>query len=879
MKRVMIVVVALAAAGLALWWWRTRVEDSRATSTVSRAAKPEVASARGPGAQPASARLSVVVKNAKGPIQGAIVRIDSDDDEPSALVTDASGRVIAASLAPGAYRVSAAAPGHLPAAAPIRELASNDDAAIEIVLVAGGVRLSGTITDATGGVVAGARIDAARQLAVFGAQPDAAVASTLSTPDGRYELTVPQGLVVVVASSADYAAQSRIAEVGPAGAVVDFALVPGGVIEGVVRHVRTRAPVAGISVRAAPERGGRPGLERAGPSRAVADAQGRFRFSGLRPGVYELSAFEGALSSTAPTMIGIGVAEQVTDVEILVNDALSIKGTVLDTENKPVSGVSITMFARDSGNGDGDVATSAADGTFEIRGVNAGTYTLMGSSKDHLDGGMVEVLVEDKDVTGVVVHVSRGIVLEGRVEPPQVCDVSYEADDDEGSHSLLGVAPVTTTEDGKFTLQPLGARKAILHARCMTGAFGSLAVDVRAGIAPVVIAVKPGASIAGRVLDGDRKPVVGVTVMGQREEKTVRTTIVNGMVTGGVQALTDGHGAYRLEGLSEGSYTMNVLERGRPLRPSGKPVKTKVGATEAKTGVDLVVDRATGVIKGVVTGHDGKPMKDAWVSVQQDVHTMVEDMMNRGDPEEGQSRMMTLQVSDDGTPSAIAPALTDSEGRFAIGGLAHGKYEVIAEAQAGKLRGRIASVTPDATVTVQVLGVTTLSGKVTGPNGPVKMFHVEIEGPTTAARSFTDGAYSLGRVDPGTYRVRVSSTDGNAEGSVVVAPNQPATLDLVLVANAVVVGTVVDKDGKPVPALSVALIPDEGEHGRLSISIEGPPPQTGPDGRFRIEGKAGPMAIVVLGPPRPTVKRGLKLEPGKTLDVGQIVMGAEPSPK
>ncbi len=169
------------------------------------------------------------------------------------------------------------------------------------------------------------------------------------------------------------------------------------------------------------------------------------------------------------------------------------------------------------------------------------------------------------------------------------------------------------------------------------------------------------------------------------------------------------------------------------------------------------------------------------------------------------------------------------------------------------------------------------SGTVPGPRGATPLFTVELDGPTTAARTFTDGKFQLGRVDPGAYTVRVRSTDGNAETKVEVRPGQPATVDLTLVANAGVVGKLVDPQGKPLPDVGVALIPDAGD-GRVQLSLEGPPPTSGPDGVFRLEAKAGPSIFLAMTPPRPFTKRGLVLEAGKTLDLGTVTITVDSGP-
>ena len=46
--------------------------------------------------------------------------------------------------------------------------------------------------------------------------------------------------LLVAASSPDYAPQARYVVVGATGATADFSLVPGGVIEGIVRDEKTR---------------------------------------------------------------------------------------------------------------------------------------------------------------------------------------------------------------------------------------------------------------------------------------------------------------------------------------------------------------------------------------------------------------------------------------------------------------------------------------------------------------------------------------------------------------------------------------------------------------------------------------------------------------
>jgi len=888
-KRVGVGLLVLALAGVAFWLWRTkRGPETPATSTVTQpvgsAAKPATPS-RTTAAAPA--RATIKVTSDKGPIADASVRLAPEDGEVIVLRTAADGSARTDQLAAGRWTISASATGFEPSAAPPRELAAGEDATVALTLVAGGRALTGHVTDATGGPIAGARVDAAKLGGM--ARPGAAVATTVTGADGAYAVTVAEGQLLVAVSSADYAAQSRLVEVGAAGAVANFSLVPGGAIEGIVRDEQTRQPVAGASVVAERDRGGMILLAESSRRRAVSGPDGRFRITALRPGAYELAADAGTRTSKAPTIVGIGVAEQVSDVEILISDGPVISGTVVDETGTAVADIQVDAMGR----GRGRDAHTDAKGAFTITGLSPGAYFLMGRNETFVPAGGAQVELADKDLTGITVRVQRGAKIIGHVEPRQICEVQHDIDDRElGPGMPMLVGPKTTAADGEFSLGPASAGKAQLRARCPSGAQGSIPIDVTVGMAPVVLKVTPGASIAGRVLDGDGKPVAGATVMASLEGPTQRTMIVNGMVTSGVQAITGANGSYELVGLTAGTYALAVLDRGRPLRMRGAALKVKLGATDKKTGVDLAVDRPNGVIKGVVTGPDGKPLGDAWVSVQQDLAAMIEGMVDRGrqrgggegggggsDDGEERSSMMTIEARDDDGEGAagagFAPALTDAQGRFEIPGLPHAKYEVVAEAQAGKLRGRTQNVTPDASITIQALGVTSLSGTVRGPHGPAPVFTIELAGPTTAARTFTDGTFQLGRVDPGAYTVRVTSSQGNAEVKVEVVANQPATVDITLVANAIVVGKLVDAQDRPLAGAPITLVPDGGD-GRVQVSMEGPPPTSGPDGSFRLETKAGPSVLVVLIQPRPFTKRGLALVAGKTLDVGTVRVEAEP---
>jgi hypothetical protein len=428
---------------------------------------------------------------------------------------------------------------------------------------------------------------------------------------------------------------------------------------------------------------------------------------------------------------------------------------------------------------------------------------------------------------------------------------------------------------GEFQLGPLLEGDSRLTARCPSGDQGAAAVKVAPGMPDAILRVAPGGSIAGRVVDGEGKPVAGVGVIANEVSRGEHTTFRNGAVTSGAQATTDASSTYRIAGLAAGSYRLGALDRGRPLALRGAPPSVELAAGEHKTGVDLAIDRPDGVISGTVTGPDGKPLADAWVSVQQDLLAMLAG--DRGGPGPPRSRTIAIEGTDEPAgDTSVPPALTDTQGHYAIRGLPRGIYTVVAEAQRGQLRARAGDVRPDATVDLHLLALTSLSGTVTGPAGPPALFSVELDGASRNQRSFTDGKFSFDHVDPGSYTVRVQASDGTGEARVDVTADQPASVAITLTANAVVIGRLVDPAGKPLAGQTVVLTPDHGD-GRLQVQIDGPPPTTGPDGSFRLEHRAEPCALLVMRPSSPFTRRGLALVAGQTLDLGTITVDAPPA--
>ncbi len=391
-----------------------------------------------------AARVVVAVTDAAGPVADAVVRCAPSGGEVVVAQTRGDGTA-SVDLPAGEWSIAASADGREPSAITLA-VAAGRDAHVSLVLAMGGRTLTGTVTDASGGAVRGARIDAARLDA--NTRPGRAVAVAFTDSVGRYKLSVGGGLVLVAASHLDYAPQTRYVDLGPSGATANFALVPGGVIEGVVRDVQTKQPVAGAAVRA---RHDDSALELAEATERVAmsDSDGKFRLTALRPGAYKLSAREGARNTRAPVRIGLGVAEQQSDIVVLIGSAATIRGEVVDETGAPAAGVTVRAV---DGHGEQGNATSDDAGRFVLEGLVPSRWMLQGTSERYIKEGHTLVDLKTNDVDGIVVHVRRGLEVKGHVEPREVCVVVLPEVDTGDPFARRESMTVTTSDRATFAL-------------------------------------------------------------------------------------------------------------------------------------------------------------------------------------------------------------------------------------------------------------------------------------------------------------------------------------------------------------------------------------------------------------------------------------------
>lgn len=164
------------------------------------------------------------------------------------------------------------------------------------------------------------------------------------------------------------------------------------------------------------------------------DAEGRFRFAGLRPGEYRVCAvpgmdpvlvrstgrFEGPqiLETCQPAPLGSSDLSAV-EIPVRYGSVYSIAGSIVDSTGAPVRSDTLQLTRKDGPDSTAiDIRRTANQ--FSIRGVPPGEYLLsarrMASEWTAAEMGFAVVRVGDADVDQVVVRTWPPVSITGRIE-------------------------------------------------------------------------------------------------------------------------------------------------------------------------------------------------------------------------------------------------------------------------------------------------------------------------------------------------------------------------------------------------------------------------------------------------------------------------------
>lgn len=817
------VLAAIGATAVYLYSHREHAPARAHAVTTSVIGRPRI----DPAALRRGSIAGTVRTAANQPVAFARVCVDGWSEElpdelfrtPSCVVANAGGAYRIAGLLPASYVVSAIARGFEPAnTEPVVVGDGEAREGVDVVIVAGGGELTGTVEDVAGGPIAHAQIVVRRRGGTV--KRDAVIVTTETDDQGRFTTWFASGYAVVSATADGYAAGSEGANV-PGN--VQLQLTPESSLRGRVVDAASGEPVSGAYVAVVDD------YEH--ELRAVSsEADGSFEVAGLAPSRVRLIARTERGYARSAGSIAVGMAEHVDGIVLALQAAHQVVGTLRVASATCERGGG-TLYDPDS---ERSIALRRVGDAWIADGVPAGRYVPRVWCRGALPHAAYDPIVVDRDVTGLVWELDAGVTLRGKVVTRSgvaVPDASiiddelraYTRSRADGSYVLVGVTPGA---------RMFGVRsdRAIAETRYDLVIEGDLEHD---------FVLDDAGAVTGTIVDRQGRPV------GQRRiQLALRGDDYDERF---LFAASAADGTFAIRPALPGRY--------RVVADGVTPTELVVVANQTTTvRLEAAVDRVA--VTGRVVDDASQPLADAYVIAAPDDAGNGRDAVRWGDGK---------------------IVLTDGDGRFAFADLVGTAFTLRAYRTGG---GEVFAdhVAPNADVTLRIPKTAQVAGTIREANGALASeLAIEIADdtavPVRTERFFAcAGHYELRDLRAGSYTVLAKSPAGRKQSALVLRPGDHATLDLTLEPLLAITGRAVDlRTGKPVAGASVKAYADAASP-TLQFSSTA---VTDRDGRFRIA--RVPLGVVELSASQQSADyEGAKLERTITIngpfDVGDLPM-------
>jgi hypothetical protein len=404
---------------------------------------------------------------------------------------------------------------------------------------------------------------------------------------------------------------------------VPITLQRGASLSGTVTTAATGAPLAGIAVEA---------LNADGIIRyAITDAQGRYSIEGLPSATYRAEFGAGQPQESAPAPLHRLVALSAPDARTGFDAALApggaISGRVTAADGAPIPDVSVNV--RDIDGARTRYGTTAADGTYAIRGLPSGRYTITYAQSSYQALAPAEqVTVTAPNTTSLANSVlSEGGAIAGKVTDPDgkpVAGVYVSV-----LHTTIGAVPngsSYTNAAGEYTTPatlPNGSY--VVKFQPPTSDTGChLAIEYSGNAATAAAATRVQMSAATTVSGIDAKLDYGGLIGGRITDATSGLPLYGTVqvydATGAlvVTGVTGMAGHYRtVAGLPPGAYRVQFrVERYVTMFYGGATVLEAAARVPSGTSnISMALPRG-GTLTGRITAADtGAPLEHAAVTL------------------------------------------------------------------------------------------------------------------------------------------------------------------------------------------------------------------------------------------------------------------------
>ncbi|MGK0303811.1 MAG: hypothetical protein ACI89X_004711, partial [Planctomycetota bacterium] len=408
------------------------------------------------------------------------------------------------------------------------------------------------------------------------------------------------------------------------------------------------------------------------------DGTFRTRIAAKRQGTISLPADELVFAERLRFM-STGAEQDLGDLVVVLSARLA--GIVQDEDGKPVAGVMVAAKLGAMGFGAGNNVKSGDDGTFSVGKLRSGNWTLTTKSSQFLPTSKKMDLVNEQQMTNLVIVVKPGRAITGRVLDDRGVGVAGMKVASQRKQILAGVdiqrfttdEAAVTDELGNFRLAGLDGNTATIRVTG-SGHTNTTKPNVKTGSNNVELRVERLGAIHGVLVTADGTPIVGsrITVRSQQRGggavEMAEGLLDFDMPGSGSAVKTDELGKFVLDSVKPGVVT--VKARGKTHLPVDH-AGVRVRAAQTVRGIRLLAD-AGAVAHIKVVDVEGTAIAGAKVMIRPapKAATPGFSMRMRATSDEGGG----IQISN----GALGSGLTDEDGVVTIMGLPGGEAVVSA---------------------------------------------------------------------------------------------------------------------------------------------------------------------------------------------------------